>query len=117
MFQAQKLMAETQVASARFIPRRVPVLGTVAVLTLFTEPVERSRGVNLAEILQPTSTCIGVVSSPAPTFVLGAHLLTLKILRRTPGPLVPTPTDRLVLARACRHPHRASRFGKRPIAV
>src|SRR6185295_18208309 len=79
MFQAQKLMAETQVASARFIPRRVPVLGTVAVLTLFTEPVERSRGVNLAEILQPTSTCIGVVSSPAPTFVLGAHLLTLKI--------------------------------------
>jgi hypothetical protein len=33
MFQAQKLMAETQVASARFIPRRVPVLGTVAVLT------------------------------------------------------------------------------------
>ena len=33
MFQAQKLMAETQVASARFIPRRVPVLCTVAVLT------------------------------------------------------------------------------------
>ena len=79
MFQAQKLMAETQVASARFIPRRVPVLGTVAVLTFFTEPVQRCRGVSLAEILRPTSICIGVVPSPAPTFVLGAHLLTLKM--------------------------------------
>ena len=33
MFQAQKLMAETQVASAKFTDRRAPVSGAVAVFT------------------------------------------------------------------------------------
>jgi hypothetical protein len=34
MFQAQKLMADTQVASARFTLRRAPVSGIVAVPTV-----------------------------------------------------------------------------------
>jgi hypothetical protein len=34
MFQAQKLMADTQVASARFKLRRAPVSGVVAVFTI-----------------------------------------------------------------------------------
>ncbi|BBY17305.1 hypothetical protein MLIT_28970 [Mycolicibacterium litorale] len=38
MFQAQKLIAETHVASARFTPRRAPVSGVVAVLTHTREP-------------------------------------------------------------------------------
>ena len=85
---------------------------------IFTEPVERCRGVKLAEIRRPTSICIGVIPSPRPsTFVSGAHLLTLKIPAQNARAVGPNPVGRLVLARARRHPHRASRFGKRPIAV
>src|SRR6188472_2870953 len=116
MFQAQKLMAETQVASARFIPRRVPVLCTVAVLTFFTEPVDRRRGVNLAEILRPTSIDR---RRPFPR-------ADLRVGRTSPHAKDPCaerqgrwslPNGPLVLARACRHLHRASSFGKRAIAV
>ena len=41
MFQAQKLMAQTQVANARFTLRMTPVFGTVAVLTA---PPNHTRG-------------------------------------------------------------------------
>jgi hypothetical protein len=41
--------------------------------------------VNLAEILRPTSISIGVVPSPAPTFVLGAHLLALLLTLKIPA--------------------------------
>src|SRR4026207_2383446 len=79
MFQAQKLMAETQVARARFIPRRVPALGTGAVLT-FSPNQSSAAAVSVWRKLSGRQAYTSASSLPrASTFVLGAHLLTLKI--------------------------------------
>ena len=50
MFQAQKLIAETHVASTRFFVRAEPVVGSIAAFTPHIEPPNRHRSTRLGNL-------------------------------------------------------------------